>query len=87
MDLLRVTGGRLATDSYEFVQPVYIEGNHFDFDFHIAGWRYYNGENCLHNLEVGSKLVLEHEITNEQVPHAVMVKTNRYSFRLCTSVF
>ncbi|WP_430734239.1 hypothetical protein [Fodinisporobacter ferrooxydans] len=32
MDLLRVTGGRLATDSYEFVAPIYVQGNHFDFN-------------------------------------------------------
>lgn len=41
MDLLRATGGRLATDSYEFVHPLYVEDNHFDFDFYVAGWRYY----------------------------------------------
>jgi len=31
MDLLRATGGRLATDSYEFVAPIYVHGDHFDF--------------------------------------------------------
>lgn len=27
MDLLRATGGRLATDSYEFVHPLYVNNN------------------------------------------------------------
>lgn len=75
MDLLRATGGRLATDSYEFVHPVYIDGEHFDFDFHIAGWRYYEGEKHLHNIAVDTKLLLELESNNRQDPHAVKVIT------------
>ncbi len=47
MDVLRTTGGRLATDPYEFVAPIYRYDNHFDFDFYVAGWRYYEGEKRL----------------------------------------
>ncbi len=36
LDLLRATGGRLATDTYEFVQPVYKMDNQFFLDFYIA---------------------------------------------------
>lgn len=76
MDLLRATGGRLATDSYEFVHPVYIEGNYFDFDFYIAGWRHHDGDGQLDNLTGHSELVFEKESTNAQDPFAVKVKTN-----------
>lgn len=37
MDLLRATGGRLATDPYEFVAPIYRDEDHFDFDFLCSG--------------------------------------------------
>lgn len=33
MDLLRATGGRFATDPYEFVTPINVIENHFYFDF------------------------------------------------------
>ncbi|MDM5309695.1 HIRAN domain-containing protein [Peribacillus frigoritolerans] len=75
MGLLRATGGRLATDPYEFVHPVYIEGNYFDFDFHIAGWRHHDGDGLLRSLTSESKLVFEKEPTNPYDPFAVMVKT------------
>ncbi|WP_257128376.1 HIRAN domain-containing protein [Priestia megaterium] len=76
MDLLRATGGRLGTDSYEFVHPVYIEGNHFDFDFHIAGWRYYDGDKHLGEISYDTKLSLEKEPSNDNDSFAVKVQTN-----------
>lgn len=75
MDLLRVKGGRLATDSYEFTHPVYIESSHFDFDFHIAGWRHYDGDEYLENLTCDTELFFEKEPSNGQDPFAIMVKT------------
>ncbi|MFD1039401.1 hypothetical protein ACFQ3N_13500 [Virgibacillus byunsanensis] len=56
MDLLQATGGRLATDSYEFVNPIYVNDNHFELDFYIAGWRYYDGEEIFNNLKPGDKV-------------------------------
>ncbi|WP_342558006.1 HIRAN domain-containing protein [Metasolibacillus sp. FSL K6-0083] len=53
MDVLRATGGILATDAYEFVSPIYFEEHAFAFDFFIAGWRYYDGERLVHELQVG----------------------------------
>jgi hypothetical protein len=75
MDLLRVTGGRLGTDSYEFVHPVYSEGDHFDFDFHIAGWRHHGGDKYIDKLIDDANLVFEKEPSNDQDPFAVMIKT------------
>lgn len=77
MDLLRVTGGKLATDSYEFVQPIYFENNHFDFDFYVAGWRHYEGDNYLDQLSQNTEVILEREPGNEHDPYAIMVKTKK----------
>lgn len=77
MDLLRATGGRLATDTYEFVPPIYVYGNEFDFDFYIAGWRYYEGERVLDQLQVGDDVIFQLEPTNEQDPKAVLVLTKQ----------
>src|SRR5699024_1613297 len=47
MDILQATGGILATDSYKFVTPISVENNHFDLNFFIAGWRYYEGKHVI----------------------------------------
>lgn len=44
MDLLRATGGRLATDTYEFVPPTTLHNGKFDINFTVAEWRYYDGD-------------------------------------------
>lgn len=77
MDLLRATGGRLATDTYEFVPPIYVYGNEFDFEFHIAGWRYYEGERVIDRLQVGEDVMFQLEPANEQDPKAVVVLTKQ----------
>lgn len=79
MDILRATGGKLATDTYEFVKPIQMEETGFAFDFHIAGWRYYEGEDRLEYLRKNSRLLLEKEPTNLHDPYAVMVKTLDHS--------
>jgi hypothetical protein len=77
MDLLRATGGRLATDSYEFVAPIYVYGDHFDFQFYIAGWRYYEGEKVINQLQVGEEVRFRLEPENKQDSKAVMVLTKQ----------
>ena len=77
MDLLRATGGRLATDTYEFVPPIYVYRNEFDFEFHVAGWRYYEGERVLDRLQVGDDVMFQLEPTNKQDPKAVVVLTKQ----------
>ncbi|WP_223812025.1 HIRAN domain-containing protein [Geobacillus sp. 46C-IIa] len=77
MDLLRAKGGKLATDSYEFVAPIYVLGNHFDFDFYVAGWRYYEGDQVIQDLKVGDKVHFRLEPENRQDAKAVEVLTDK----------
>lgn len=58
LEVLRATGGILATDSYEFVSPMIVENNDFDLDFFVAGWRYYDGEKEIGNLQEGDSIKL-----------------------------
>lgn len=73
MDLLRATGGRLATDSYEFVAPIFIEGNHFDFDFYVAGWRYYEGNRVINHLKQNDHVRFHLHFDNPEDDKAVLV--------------
>lgn len=73
MDVLRATGGILATDSYEFVSPVFVEGNHFDFDFFVAGWRYYEGESVIDQLQSGDIVDFFLDPKNREDSKAVVV--------------
>lgn len=82
LDLLRATGGRLVTDSYEFVPPIFLENDQFDFEFYIAGWRYYEGEHIIHQLHVGDSVALDLHPENLKDDRAVVVLTNRYGSKL-----
>jgi len=82
MDLLRATGGRLATDSYEFVAPIYVHGNHFDFDFYVAGWRYNDGEKVLANLNAGMNVYFKMEPLNMQDSEAVIVLSDKQGHKI-----
>ncbi|MEK5230758.1 HIRAN domain-containing protein [Lysinibacillus sp. FSL K6-0232] len=73
MDVLRATGGILATDSYEFVSPIIVENNVFAFDFFIAGWRYYDGEQVMNQLRAGDIVELVVDPENKQDHKAVIV--------------
>lgn len=82
MDLLRATGGRLATDPYEFVAPIYQYNDDFDFDFYVAGWRYYEGENALPELKVGEGVKFELDLLNPEDNKAVVILTTKYGIKL-----
>ncbi|NMA90336.1 MAG: DNA-binding protein [Amphibacillus sp.] len=73
MDVLRATGGILATDSYEFVSPIIVEGNHFDLDFFVAGWRYYDGDQVIDQLQIGDSIEFSLDPMNVQDHKAVVV--------------
>lgn len=73
MDLLRATGGRLATDPYEFVAPINVIEDYFSFDFYIAGWRYYDGEKVANKLRIGTKVNFELEPSNQEDEKAIIV--------------
>lgn len=82
MDLLRATGGRLATDPYEFVAPIYRVNDHFDFDFYVAGWRYYDGENALQDLNQGDEVRFELDEMNPEDKKAVVILTTQSGYKL-----
>ncbi|GAA0455556.1 HIRAN domain-containing protein [Alkalibacillus silvisoli] len=82
MDLLRATGGRLATDTYEFVAPIFTSNSHFDFDFYIAGWRHYDGDQIIHNIQPGEQVRFELDPDNEQDSKAVIVLSDKYGKKL-----
>lgn len=82
MDLLRATGGRLATDPYEFVLLIFHYDDHFDFDFYVAGWRYYEGENSLKEVKTGEKVRFELDPGNPEDNKAVAILTMFSGYKL-----
>lgn len=75
MDVLRASGGVLATDSYEFVSPIFIENNQYDLDFFVAGWRYYEGESIINQLHRGDEVNFSLDPKNPNDSKAVVIKT------------
>ncbi|MFD0942933.1 HIRAN domain-containing protein [Savagea faecisuis] len=73
MDVLRATGGILATDSYEFVSPILVENHYFNLDFFVAGWRYYDGNQVIDQLRVGDSVEFSLDPGNEYDHKAVVV--------------
>lgn len=73
MDILRATGGILATDSYEFVSPILVENNLFEMDFFVAGWRYYNGDQVIEQLQVGDCVEFSLDPENDYDNKAIVV--------------
>lgn len=81
-ELLKKSGGKLPIDNIEFINPIIIENNENPIirKFYIAGSRHYlncMGKNC-HNisqLNIGEKLRLVPEPTNNYDKHAVQIKT------------
>lgn len=82
MDLLRATGGRLATDPYEFVVPISVLEEQFYFDFYIAGWRYYDGYKIENQLQVGTNVNFQLEPSNEEDNKAVIVLSDSKGHKL-----
>lgn len=73
MDLLRATGGRLATDTYEFVAPVTLHNGRIEIDFTVAGWRYYDSETVSGKLRLNTPLQVKLELVNQFDDNAVLV--------------
>lgn len=74
LDYLRLTGGRLVTDTFEFLEPIRIgEDQEYRLRFPIAGWRYYRGETVIHQMAEGHPLTLRLEPTNPSDPNAIQV--------------
>jgi hypothetical protein len=74
LELLEATGGRLATDTLEFVAPfTFEESGEFEIEFYIAGWRHYKGESIINELKPLTPLKLALEPTNRYDPFAIQV--------------
>jgi len=80
LEFLRVTGGRVPTDSFEFLQPIDACGDQVAQDislrFPVAGWRYYAGESILAELTPGTPLQLKLAPHNEHDPNAIEIWSN-----------
>lgn len=73
MEILRATGGILATDSYEFVSPIFVEDDFFALDFFVAGWRYYDGDSVINQLQLGDRVNFSLDPDNREDNKAVVV--------------
>ena len=73
MDILQATGGILATDSYEFVLPILVDKDFFTLDFYVAGWRYYDGDKVIDQLQVGDNVEFLLDPQNDIDHKAVVV--------------
>lgn len=72
IEFLRVTGGRLPTDTLEFLEPISVGGT-YHLRFPVAGWRYYDGERVMEELVPGAVVGLELDATNPYDPNAIRV--------------
>lgn len=75
IEYLRVTGGRLPTDTMEFLEPISIEdvNDLYHLRFAVAGWRYYEGERVIGELRPGVPVRLELEEENPFDVNAIRV--------------
>lgn len=76
MEFLSVTGGKLATDPYEFANPIYVEDGRLTLGFYIAGWSHYGGDEVIHQLKVGDSLNLNPDPENPKDRFAIKILTS-----------
>lgn len=71
-DLLAITGGRLQTDNFEFIDAHQAKRPN-QFLTELAGFVYHAEDRKLRNIPSGAKLQLERESDNKWDPNAVKV--------------
>ncbi|OGX24258.1 MAG: hypothetical protein A3D10_08715 [Omnitrophica WOR_2 bacterium RIFCSPHIGHO2_02_FULL_48_11] len=71
-DLLAITGGRLRTDNFEFIDPHAVKRPN-QFLTELAGFVYHAEDQELRNIPAGSQMQLERDIGNRHDPYAVKV--------------
>lgn len=79
---LKRTGGKLNTDTLEFMRPIEVIEKKRNVTFNVAGWRYYEGDKVINKLSAGDRLQLEIEEDNMYDMHAVEVWTGDKSHKL-----
>lgn len=70
-DYLRITKGRLATDSLSFLEPIIIFNDSIHYEGEIAGWSFTKDNNRL--FSIGDSLELHIDLANEKDSKAVEV--------------
>jgi hypothetical protein len=72
-EVLRRTGGRLATDQLSFEEAPEQTPRGQSFQCFVAGWRFYEGDSILSELRPGTGVVLERDVSNPHDANAVVV--------------
>lgn len=77
-ELLKKSGGKLPTDSLEFIDPIFLDETNIEREFYIAGVKYYDYCNekdkyINFKLEINESLILKKDINNKNDMYAVKV--------------
>lgn len=72
-EILRKTRGRLGTDEMTFEEAPRQRADGNVYSCHVAGWRFYQGEEILRELAPGSTVRLVREPANQHDANAVAV--------------
>lgn len=77
-ELLKKSGGKLPTDSFEFIDPIFLDEMNIVREFYIAGVRHYDycnevNKNIYINLNINEELKLEQASDNNHDKFAVKV--------------
>jgi hypothetical protein len=72
-EALRLTGGRLPTDTLEFLEAGRHHQGVYRVQFPIAGWRHYDGESVVQEFIEGTKVTLQPEPDNDWDPSAIRI--------------
>jgi hypothetical protein len=73
VEMLRRTGGRLVTDQLVFEEAPRPTPSGHSFECFVAGWRFYEGEMILPELQPGAPVELKRDLANCYDPNAVVV--------------
>jgi hypothetical protein len=81
-ELLKKSGGKLPTDSLEFIDPIFLDETNIEREFYVAGVRhhdYCDEKSKKINLQIGinENLFLERDCNNNYDEFAVKIKSNR----------
>lgn len=80
-ELLKKSGGKLPTDSFEFIDPIFLDEDNIEREFFVAGVKHYDycdEKNKVIDIErdINEKLILEKECNNRHDKYAVKMLNN-----------
>jgi hypothetical protein len=81
-EVLKKTGGKLNTDTLEFMRTIEEKEEQRSVSFFAAGWRYYQGKEALSELEEGQELYFKHEEDNLYDENAIEIWNHNKKFKL-----